>query len=310
MALPLKRRFAFDSRPERMLWIAGEHMRIRSDVRKSVVFLGYLAKNKFEAVGTAFFLMHDNMPYLITARHVAEQLGDDPFFYRLNSMEGDALTCHCDPLEWTENHMQWFFHDDPNVDLAALPWAVNLQAVGADFVVLSTQEIIVQDKPPSVDTGDICHVVGLFSVHPGQGRITPVIHTGNIAMMPDPSEPIPTEAPNGQTLEIEGYLVEVSNLQGLSGSPVLIRPTIAMQLNQGEGMVTGGLLGGPRVYLLGVWQGSWEGKSAIGGVGQKRVPIGMGVVTPIEKLVELLEAPDCVSNRDLWRGIFRSVIDA
>jgi hypothetical protein len=213
-------------------------------------------------------------------------------------------------MELSEHQIQWFFHDDPNVDVAALPWAVNLNAVGADFVVLSTTEIITSGKPPSVDTGDICHVVGLFSMHPGQGRITPVIHTGNIAMMPDSEEPIPTEGPNGKTFEVEGYLVEVSNLQGLSGSPVMIRPTVAMQLNQGEGMVTGGVFGGPRVYLLGVWQGSWEGKSAIGGVGQKRVPVGMGIVTPIEKLIELLNYPACVANRQLWQGVFRAVLDA
>jgi hypothetical protein len=268
------------------------------------MFLGQVAGGKFEAAGTAFFLMHDNMPYLVTARHVAEQLGDDPFWFRVNSMEGDALNCHADPHEWAEHEIQWFFHGDSNIDVAALPFGINLNKAGADYVVLSTAEII---NPAAIDTGDICSVIGLFSLHQGAGRITPIVHTGNIAMMPDPQEPIPTEG-FGRKWEIEGYLVEISNLQGLSGSPVMVRPTVALQVNKdGTQHITAGA---GRVYLLGVWQGSWEGQSGIGGVRQARVPVGMGIVTPIEKLIEILDSPSCVANRQRWAGVFRAVIDA
>jgi hypothetical protein len=90
----------------------------------------------------------------------------------------------------------------------------------------------------------------------------------------------------------------------------MIRPTTALQWER-NGEMVGGLIGHQRVYLLGVWQGSWEGTSAIGGVGQKRVPVGIGIVTPAEKLIEVLNSPPCVANRDeFWKGSFRTVIDA
>jgi hypothetical protein len=286
-------------------------MRIRSDIRKAVVFLGHMVGKNFEAAGTGFFLFHDSAPYLVTARHIAEQFDDDPFYLRLNHADGQAVNCYCDPLALAEHHMQWFYSDDPNIDIAAMPMAIDLEKVGADFVVLSTAESIGYGDAPAVDTGDICSVVGLFSLHPGKGRNMPVIHTGNIAMMPDPEEPIPTNNWRGKgTVDIEGYLVEISNLQGLSGSPVMIRPTVALQWTR-DGELVGGMIGSQRVYLLGVWQGSWEGTSAIGGVGQKRVPVGMGIVTPVEKLIEVLNAPPCVANRDeFWKGSFRSVVDS
>lgn len=305
MALPLKLEFGFDSRPQRLRSAAGEHMRIRSNVRRAVTFLGHIVgdDDRFEAAGTGFFLMHDSVPYLVTARHIAEQFGDDPFYFRVNDLRGEAADCYFDPLEAAKLDIQWFFHDDPSVDVAAMPLGIDLNRAEADFVVLSTAESIGRDGSPSIDTGDLCQVIGLFSLHPGKKRMTPVIHTGHIAMMPDSREPIPTENWRGAgTIDVEGYLIEISNMQGLSGSPVMIRPTRGLNMTSGETA----WVGDGRVYLLGVWQGSWEGKSAIGG---KRVPVGMGIVTPIEKLVEILDSPMCKANRDLWRGSFRAVPD-
>jgi hypothetical protein len=310
VALPLRRGFAFDSRPERLRSVAGEHMRIRSDVRKAVAFLGHIVGDgdRFQAAGTGFFLMHDTVPYLVTARHIAEQFGDDPFYFRVNDMSGEAADCYVDPLEAAKLDVQWFFHDDPNVDVAVMPLGIDMRKGEADFVVLSTAESIGCEGAPSIDTGDLCQVIGLFSLHPGKERMTPVIHTGHIAMMPDPREPIPTEDWRGSdsTVDVEGYLIEISNMQGLSGSPVMIRPTMGLNMPSGETA----WVGAGRVYLLGVWQGSWEGRSAIGGAAGKRVPVGMGIVTPIEKLMEVFNSPACRANRELWRGSFRAVPDA
>jgi hypothetical protein len=63
--------------------------------------------------------------------------------------------------------------------------------------------------------------------------------------------------PNGPPKHIEGYLVELQNLKGLSGSPVFVRPTVDMEGLQDEtGAGVIGLVTTAQVLLLGIWQGS------------------------------------------------------
>ena len=304
MALPLRREFGFDSKPRRLESVAGEQMRIQSDIRQTVAFVGHMdTDGPFQAVGTAFLLMHDRLLYLVTARHIAEQLGDDPFYLFMNHNDGGRINAQLDLLELADKGYQWFFHEDPNVDLAVLPAVFDLEKFGWNFLLFGSEMAVVREKnPTAIGCGDFCYVVGLFSLHPGKGRITPVVHTGHIAMMPDAMEKIETNDWRGPgTIEVEGYLVEISNLQGLSGSPVLVRPSRIMVGKGQKGTPLNGVVGIEHHFLLGVWQGSWEGR-AIGIQGAPRVPVGMGVVTPAEKLMELLDSPACKSNRrDYWQ---------
>ena len=305
MPLQLRRDFALDSQPRKLLSVDGNHMRIPSDIRKTVVFIGHMETGSpFEPVGTAFFFAHQRMLYLVTARHIAEEIAEEPFHFRLTHENGSPIVAYCDPLTLPNKNVRWFFHDDPTVDVAALPFGFDWARMGADFEILEATKAIDRNKDGDrVETGDFCYVVGLFSLHAGKGRNMPVIHTGHIAMMPDPTEKIPTEDWRNRSAEIdiEGYLVEISNLQGLSGSPVLVRPTVRLNLtNKGE--ETAAVIGGSaHFYLLGVWQGSWEGRSTMPGPrNEKRVPVGMGIVTPVEKLIELLNAPAAAENRRYW----------
>lgn len=304
MALALRREFGFDSRPERLRSAAGEHMRIKQDIRQTVAFVGHMDTGEaFQAAGTAFLLMHDRLLYLVTARHIAEQLGDDPFYLFMNHNDGGRINAHLDLLELADKGYRWFFHEDPNVDLAVLPACFDLERFGWNFLLFSSEMAVIREQNPSViGCGDFCYVVGLFSLHPGKGRITPVVHTGHIAMMPDEQEKIETQDWRGKgTIEVEGYLVEISNLQGLSGSPVLVRPSRVIVGKGQKGTPLTGVVGAEQHFLLGVWQGSWEGRS-IGLHGGPRVPVGMGIVTPAEKLIELLDSPACKSNRrDYWQ---------
>lgn len=304
MALSLRREFGFDSRPERLRSVAGEHMRIKSDIRKTVVFVGHMDTNgPFRPVGTAFLFMHDRLLYLVTARHIAEQFGDEPFYIRMNGENGGVINAHMDLLSFTEHEITWFFPEDTNVDLAVLPFAFDIEGFGADFLILSTHHAAILEMAPSaIGCGDFCYVVGLFSLHSGKGRVLPVVHTGHIAMMPDRRERIETQdwRKPGSTIDVEGYLVEVSNLQGLSGSPVMVRPSRIMTAQSQKGTPVTGVVGAENYWLLGVWQGSWEGRPI--GLQGPRVPVGMGVVTPVEKLIELLDSSGCRSNRrDYWQ---------
>jgi hypothetical protein len=81
-------------------------------------------------------------------------------------------------------------------------------------------------------------------------------------------------------------------LDGLSGSPVFIHEEIGLKMKgaPARGLVTRGL-----VKLLGVFQGSWDG--APGEIlardrnfrGNVRIPVGMGLVVPGDKIVQLIK---------------------
>jgi hypothetical protein len=119
-------------------------------------------------------------------------------------------------------------------------------------------------------------------------------------MMPNTKELIETkDKTTGQTRFVEGYLVEITNLQGLSGAPVFVRSGIQINFPIDGGGAGEGILAAPNLKLLGVWQGSWEGFSA---ADDQRVPVGIGIVTPAQKLLEILDSPALVENRKATFG--------
>ena len=84
--------------------------------------------------------------------------------------------------------------------------------------------------PYRVQCGDPICIVGLFHWHSGSGRNTPIVHSGNIALLPDPREKIPIkDRVAGQLQKVEAYLVEVQTFEGLSGAPVFQREMVAMR---------------------------------------------------------------------------------
>jgi hypothetical protein len=103
--------------------------------------------------------------------------------------------------------------------------------------------------------------VGLFHWHSGSGRNTPIVHSGNIALLPDPMEKIPIkDRIAGQLQKVEAYLVEAQTFEGLSGAPVFQREMVAMRDHFREHN------GSPPIVetgaqLLGVYAGSVGGRT-------------------------------------------------
>ncbi len=93
-------------------------MRIEDSVRHTVVFIGYPTdepgKGGIDCIGTSFLLRHEDFPYLVTVRHIAEFVGSEPFLLRVNRFDGgaDNLQIH---------GATWCFDSDPTVDAALLP---------------------------------------------------------------------------------------------------------------------------------------------------------------------------------------------
>jgi hypothetical protein len=284
-------------------------VRINDDARQAVVFFGVPGPDGIEYGGTGFMLCdHEEgilIPFLVTARHVAEALidhHDTGFFIRVNTKDGKS---HEIPVESAD----WAFHPDPTVDLAAINFSLSGKIYETIYYPLKDPSYGPDDRiakygsPNAVICGDPISIVGLFRLHHGKQRNVPVVHNGHIAALPDPNERIPIkELKTNKIVEAEVYLVEAQTLDGLSGSPVFTNESIVLNLGNkihGEHPHTYGAL-----VLLGLYIGSWTGvpgeilakdRNFHGGI---RVPIGMGSVVPAQKIVELIRGD---AGLNAWR---------
>jgi hypothetical protein len=294
-------------RPYRLRSFAGKLMRLHDDVRHCVVFIGNNdgpSDSPFTAKGTGFLVGHKGHNYLATVQHIAAGFGDGPFAIRFNTVDGTARNLHVDPYQ---HGLKWYCNNsDPDVDLAVMPFGKGMPLAGfrgcfipSDILV---SEATLQKWP--IGIGDICYAVGLFRLLVGRKRNLPIVHTGRIALMPC-DERLPVQDwhnPNGPRRHIEGYLIELQNLKGLSGSPVFVRPTAEWEgLTLSNGSTEAIAATVRKFFLLGIWQGSWDARPdevlAVDRGNEIRVPVGMGTVVPATKLIELLELPELQALR-------------
>jgi hypothetical protein len=183
----------------------------------------------------------------------------------------------------------WIFHEDPCVDLAALHWqpppSVDVWPFPLNEAV--TPALIERE---GIGLGEDVFAVGLFSRRAGQARNIPIIRVGNIVAMPE--EPIKT----GTGLQ-EAYLVELLSIGGLSGSPVFTYiGGIRREFPRG-GEITLTTRAGA-IHLLGLIHGHWnltlgERVDAVHDSldGGEHVNMGIAIVVPITRLLEILNYP-------------------
>ena len=233
-------------------------------------------------IGTVFFVSIPSKKegtkyiYLVTARHVAKKVDGKQFLLRINSKDGGSGLVKGDALKW-------FTHPtDSLVDVAVFPYAPPLETYDYKSVPTSMflSDEIIQSK--GIGAGDEVFITGLFAHVTGSKRNLPIVRMGNIAMMPD--EVIPTDSGN-----IEAYLVEARSIGGLSGSPAFVRQTVAFGF--------GGF------NLLGLMHGHWEiSQNKINDLSMekdlyKTVNIGIAIVIPAKKILEVLNHPELVEIR-------------
>ena len=280
-------------------------MRIVDNLRRCVVFLGYRdatpGGSGIHCIGTGFLLSYKGFGYLITVKHVSHQLGTDPFLIRLNKLDGTSENYEADEFEWSH-------HPDPTVDIAIIPMHVDADSrydceyLDGETLVLSPEQI----RTNHIGIGNFTYTLGLFHLLSGKRRNMPICHFGTIAMLPG-DERIPiedwTDPERRRRISVEGYLVESQSLSGLSGSPVFVRPQYYLNFSgllsrrDGQGPMDELVIGArDPVKLLGVWQGAWDAPAdevLSAGTGKNmRVSIGVGIVVPSQRIVEILEAPD------------------
>jgi hypothetical protein len=228
--------------------------------------------------------------YLVTARHVAKKVrphGD--VVIRVNKKGEDAVN-------FTVKDIYWAYHTDETVDVAVTPTFGLINQNDFDVAYYNLADLVRPSVSPyRVQCGDPICIVGLFHWHSGSMRNTPIVHSGNIALLPDPKEKIPIkDRIGGLPQKVEAYLVEAQTFEGLSGAPVFQREMVAVrdlfleQHNGGDPMVATG------AQLLGVYAGAWEGEASATLVSDrnwgpdKRIPAGMGIVVPGERILEII----------------------
>jgi len=285
-------------------------MRISDDFRQTVVFIGYPSsepeKGGIDCIGTGFLLSYDGYPYLVTVRHVAEYVGGDPFLIRVNRYDGGSDNLPIDGAKW-------YYDSDPTVDVAVLPFDVlNEQVHWVRFIDDKTESWwFNKGRKYGIGIGDFCYTIGLFRVLAGNKRNLPIVHFGTIARtIEDEAFPIKDwRDPDGKkTVQTEAYLVECQSLSGLSGAPEFVRAS--NQLIRDELIAAnpntnihdlGDAVAMWKIHLLGVWQGSWDAPpgEVLGAERGKaiRVPVGMGVVLPIDHVHSILEDDELKAKR-------------
>jgi hypothetical protein len=242
-------------------------MEIPREALECVVFLGLMPEDENHPVhlaGTGFFVGIPQEPpgtggwiYLITAKHIAANLSH-PFLIRANVEGGGGAF-----VEWSAP-AEWITHEDPFVDVAAIPWAptrpIDFEYVATPFFVTA---------PDDLRVGQEIFATGLFWYAAGDQRNEPIVRTGHVAMLPG------GEVRTGLG-RIRAYLAELTSIAGLSGSPVFARDA--------EGTV----------LLAGLVHGHWDAPLA---PGEPPVNTGIAIVIPAEQILEVLNQEPVVRAR-------------
>jgi len=307
VALPLE--FLIDSRlggvPRRYLGRSDKPlMRVADEIRECAIFLCYKsmgtgvpAVEVYKPCGTGF-LVSVPLPdypqvgamYIVTARHIIDRIPrlglDRKVYLRVNRRDSEPEIVGVDLGEWI------FHPSDRGVDVAVLP-AVFYDPTGYEVRAIpqgmaATAEVIHRE---SIGIGDDVFFTGLFINHYGKNRSLPILRIGNIAMMPE--EPL---AAGGGTL-MDAFLVESRSIGGLSGSPVFV--SVAGPRRGTTGMLSTAVLTS-QSYWLGLMHGHWDGPlSDADAVGEKeeRVNMGIAIVIPADKILEVLNQERLVAER-------------
>lgn len=286
-------------------------------IRKCVAFVGIQSDDgSFTPKATGFFAHagEDNLQrtHFVTAEHVVSQIQEKiikdeqeksikgRLAVRLNIKEGGSEVV---PL----HDAHWWSHPDLNnlTDVAVTPCSFGREyfdhfplPLYGPLVDASTTAHL---KRRGAALGQEIAIVGLFRHHRGTQRNEPIIRIGNIAAMPE--EWVWTDY-CGYT---EAYLVEANSIGGLSGSPVFVNLTMTGPVTLNVGGVNRYESEFERIdfrqyMLMGLMHGHWDLPNLTDAAtddaqGGESINSGVGVVIPIQKIIETLYHPELVDMR-------------
>ncbi len=165
------------------------------------------------------------MAFLVTNRHVIES-GSTTF--RVNGRHPELIAT----IETSEE--DWYFPDDPNIDLALFVAGPNDRRLAAQHIPL--QNFILPETSEKLDMrlGDDVAMLGRHRGYDGIKRNEPSARFGNIAQFP--GELIPDERGRASSC----FLVQIPSMPGYSGSPVFLMQDLAEKHAESGGIMMGG----------------------------------------------------------------------
>ena len=282
-------------------------LRVPDVILKSVGFIvSYVGPDTFDVEGTGFFVGVPskirpavNYNYFVTAWHLALGLLDRDVGILVNRKDGGV-----DQLQTTGT---WFNHPtDPSVDVAVTPCepSDDLDIAPIEAGMLLTPDSI---KDQSIGIGDEVFLPGLFEFASGLGtggpegdHVMPIIRHGNIAMLPKQKIFLDI-GPNRHAAEV--YLIEARSIGGISGSPIFARKTVRIPIEQKQTGHQSHIHGLGDFFLLGLMHGHWDIKESernkyrVPIDGEHGVNLGIAMVAPAHKILEVINRPDLVAGR-------------
>jgi hypothetical protein len=269
--------------------------------RQCVLFVGIKTDGAFLPRATAFAVEIEEHQhrwiYIVTAEHVISGLltkGHD-IWLRINTKSGPPVEIECNSTDW------WFHPDSQSTatDVAIAPLSIDGDTEISPIPIFGPRSVaatsVVIDKT-RIGVGDEVAITGLFRSHHGQNRNVPITRIGNLAMMNE--EPVKTTYCG----YIDAYLVEARSIGGLSGSPVFahlpaIRTIDGKTHLQPEQKAF-------QLYLLGLVHGHFDIDNLNADVvlederdATSGIHSGIGVVIPVEKIIETILQQDLVVIR-------------
>jgi hypothetical protein len=238
----------------------------------------------------------------VAARHSIIELCGMSIEIRLNTTDGKFREI---PIGSDD---KWKFHptEEKSVDVAVMPFEFD---DSMDIKPIPKSMFLTDSGIDEyyLGQGDEVTITGLFTLLSGDQKNIPIVRRGSVAMLPE-DKIRKVNMGGGKSADIEGYLIEVRSVGGLSGSPIFVQSPIGYNMNvhgrSGERRdIRAQLLGD--YSLLGLAHGHWEiPPEAKGKVvfptakkGEDSINLGIAIVVPAKKILEVLDHPELAAKR-------------
>lgn len=293
-------------------WFAQRELvavQVPGEFLKAVVFIGTKTGNRFTPKATGFLVMSRHVDftwvYVVTAEHVISGLAEvnKGIFVRINTKNGPAVDFEI-PLR------EWYFHPDETnrSDVAVSFFHRPPTGIEFDFKAfnldpsshqIATKQVI---KNSYIGPGEEIAILGLFRSHCGTDHNIPIVRIGNISLMHD--EPVHTRY-CGYT---DAYLIEARSIAGLSGSPVVTARSPVAELPNAADVQR---WTANRYLLLGLMHGHYDVENlaedlVVDDANGGSINTGIGVVIPVEKILDTIAHPDLVRMREEIMKVMRN----
>jgi hypothetical protein len=257
-----------------------------ADIKKTVVFIGDVTedrgtnKKNINLYGTGFLVKIQDIYYLITAKHIIRDqdsgvLKDGEMCVFLNAKKNNINFRKIQEIK-KNFKIDWVFHSNPDVDIAIIPWPLDL---ANDDVKVVPEELFTKS-----DRIFELYDIFFLSFQPGiemTTKILPVFKTGTVSTINDDRT----------------FYINASAFPGNSGSPVFLKPS-PLRFDETNVSVGGNSLDGTFIGIVGNYIAYQEVAVS---VQTKRPRIvfeentGLSKVWPVEYIQEIL-------NSDVFRA--------